>query len=243
MHTLSTIIAREDESKSDEVVSLILEHHRLVHGGTLESLLEESSSMCDVLILLLNGSSTPCERNELLQRIRKTYSQIPTVLLVDQFQQHIPQISVAHQFEIVLNLSRFQKVLPTVLHKLSAQQEEELRHEPQYIPLGNSPRGQVTMLMQLALHCWENVIGKSKIELCEESGLWTLTLDRSTYRARHLERHLKLSTTPHNPDYLLILKTAQFVAKQCPYTVEYMELETRIRMLEFSLARSQKLAN
>ncbi|NOQ90660.1 MAG: HAMP domain-containing protein, partial [Gammaproteobacteria bacterium] len=49
-------------------------------------------------------------------------------------------------------------------------------------------RERVVKLMNLALACWQHEIGKSKLELAEESGVWPVYMDKSTPTTRTLDK-------------------------------------------------------
>ena len=45
-------------------------------------------------------------------------------------------------------------------------------------------REQAVSVMNLALACWERELGKSKLDLAEESGIWPVYIDKSTPTTR-----------------------------------------------------------
>lgn len=88
-------------------------------------------------------------------------------------------------------------------------------------------------LMELSLNYWENMAGKTKIELAEESGIWKIYIDKDTVRTRTLDRYLSIETFPKKPRWKDVLATAQFVASH-PEVLpsERLELEEKIKALE-----------
>jgi hypothetical protein len=63
-----------------------------------------------------------------------------------------------------------------------------------------------------ALKLWEQVSGKDKLTLAEESKLWRVTNDSGTLKTRTLDKYLKLSQLPKNPRYRTVAKTLIFIS-------------------------------
>lgn len=73
------------------------------------------------------------------------------------------------------------------------------------------PRLALLDLMINALDCWERNSDKGKIELAEESQIWTVHIDGSTAKTRTLDKYLRLDTIPARPRWKNVSRTAQFV--------------------------------
>jgi len=88
--------------------------------------------------------------------------------------------------------------------------------------------------LSLSLRYWKQAAGKSKIELSEESRIWTVTLDKGgTYRARTFDRYLRIHTMPPRPRINDVLDTGYFVLSKCPEIPKLKErLEEKIRGIE-----------
>ncbi|MCU7844159.1 MAG: PAS domain-containing protein [Candidatus Thiodiazotropha sp. (ex Monitilora ramsayi)] len=71
----------------------------------------------------------------------------------------------------------------------------------------------VVLVMHSALACWERDLGKSKLALAEESGIWPVYIDKSTPTTRTLDRYLHLDSCPKNPRSKRAIATAEFVLK------------------------------
>jgi len=74
-------------------------------------------------------------------------------------------------------------------------------------------REQVVRVMQSALACWEHDLGKSKLDLAEESGIWHVYIDKSTPTTRTLDKYLHIDSCPNNPRSQRVTDTAEFVLK------------------------------
>ncbi|MBT8128344.1 MAG: HAMP domain-containing protein [Gammaproteobacteria bacterium] len=74
-------------------------------------------------------------------------------------------------------------------------------------------REQAVKVMHLALACWEHDLGKSKLDLAEESGLWPVYIDKSTPTTRTLDKYLNLELCPKNPRSKRVVDTAEFVLR------------------------------
>ena len=79
------------------------------------------------------------------------------------------------------------------------------------IEITNDPRMALLNLMLNALACWERISQKGKIELAEESRIWTVHIDGSTAKTRTLDRYLRLDALPARPRWKNVTRTAQFV--------------------------------
>ena len=95
-------------------------------------------------------------------------------------------------------------------------------------------------IMVFCLRCWKQITKKTKIDLAEESKIWTASLDSGgTYRTRTLDRYLRLSTLPPNPRSGDVLDTAYFVLSRCPVDSEMRKnIEEKISILEKLLLTS-----
>ena len=71
-------------------------------------------------------------------------------------------------------------------------------------------------VLSLSLEYWEKSMDKTKIELAEESGIWKVHLDNSTFRTKTLDRYLSLETLPQKPRWKEVLATARYVLTHCP---------------------------
>jgi YesN/AraC family two-component response regulator len=90
-------------------------------------------------------------------------------------------------------------------------------------------RNSIFDVMNIAVRYWELSYGKTKAALAEESSIWTVRLDKNVgcYRTRTMDRYLKISTIPKNPNYNNVLNTGAFVLKKCPH--DYPDLEKQLR--------------
>ena len=75
-------------------------------------------------------------------------------------------------------------------------------------------REQAVNVMGLALTCWERDLGKTKLELAEESTIWPVYIDKSTPTTRTLDKYLKLDSCPKNPRNQRVIDTAEFVLRK-----------------------------
>jgi PAS domain S-box-containing protein len=75
-------------------------------------------------------------------------------------------------------------------------------------------REQVVHVMQSALACWEHDLGRSKLDLAEESGIWPVYIDKSTPTTRTLDKYLHTDNCPKNPRNQRVIDTAEFVLRK-----------------------------
>ncbi len=74
-------------------------------------------------------------------------------------------------------------------------------------------REHVVKVMNLALACWEHDLGKTKLELAEESKVWPVYMDKSTPTTRTLDKYLNIDSCPKNPRSQRAIDTAEFVLR------------------------------
>jgi len=96
-------------------------------------------------------------------------------------------------------------------------------------------RERLVEVMALSLRYWIQTTRTTKLELAEQSGLWTAVADKEgTWRTRTLNRYLQVSTLPKNPRWRQVLQTAYFTLQQCPNQAPQLrtELESKLKNLE-----------
>jgi hypothetical protein len=88
--------------------------------------------------------------------------------------------------------------------------------------------------MNLSLRCWKQATRKTKIDLAEESAIWTASIDADgTYRTRTMDRYLKIVSLPANPRVNDVLDTGYFVLSRCSGDPDMKKrLEEKINRLE-----------
>jgi len=74
-------------------------------------------------------------------------------------------------------------------------------------------REQAVTVMRSSLTCWEHDLGKSKLDLAEDSRIWPVYLDKSTPTTRTLDKYLHIDSCPKNPRIQRVIDTAEFVLK------------------------------
>ena len=74
-------------------------------------------------------------------------------------------------------------------------------------------REQTVHTMHAALACWEHDLGKGKLDLAEQSGIWPVYIDKSTPTTRTLDKYLHLEVCPQHPRAQRVIATAEFVLK------------------------------
>ncbi len=62
-----------------------------------------------------------------------------------------------------------------------------------------------------ALNIWEKTTQTNRIELAEQSMVWTVSIDSGTLRTRSLDKYLELEKMPDNPRWRNVAKTCHFI--------------------------------
>ena len=90
----------------------------------------------------------------------------------------------------------------------------EIPEYPETSDQKSALREHVVKVMSLALTCWEQALGKTKIELAEESRIWPVYIDKSTPTTRTLDKYLNIGSCPKNPRSQRVIDTAEFVIRE-----------------------------
>jgi YesN/AraC family two-component response regulator len=95
-------------------------------------------------------------------------------------------------------------------------------------------RQKLVETMNFILRCWKQLTNRTKIDLAEESMIWTASVDAGgTYRTRTLDRYLKIASLPANPRINDVLDTGYFVLSKSSKDPEMKKrLEEKIGFLE-----------
>ena len=75
-------------------------------------------------------------------------------------------------------------------------------------------RRAVLEVMTASLSLWAELTGKGRIELAERSGIWRVTLDKSSLQTRTLDKYLLMETLPSKPRWRDVVRTAEFVLSE-----------------------------
>ncbi len=101
---------------------------------------------------------------------------------------------------------------------------------PQNTPKDAIRRTLLVQMINMALQYWEESTQKTKIDLAEASGIWTVYEDGGTYRTRTLDKYLELKSLPKQPRWRDVLRTAYYVLRECPALESYrLNLEAVIQ--------------
>lgn len=86
----------------------------------------------------------------------------------------------------------------------------ELPRDPKQIQ--EDLRSTVVEVINKALDCWQQGTGKSKVDLAEESQVWSVYLERSgSFSTRTLDKYFALSSLPKRPRWRQVITTGLFV--------------------------------
>ncbi|MFN4010012.1 MAG: response regulator [Pannonibacter sp.] len=75
-------------------------------------------------------------------------------------------------------------------------------------------RAQIVTVMGEVLGLWKQLTGKGKVDFAEVSGIWRVSLDKSSLQTRTLDKYLMLETLPVNPRWRDVLRSADFLLEQ-----------------------------
>jgi len=145
-----------------------------------------------------------------------------------------PEITVEILFTVVKRFRDTNQQL--LLMNVKAAQGDLATEQPDKVadPVEKS-RELLVEITSLALRYWMQTTSRSKIDLAEDSGIWTASIDQyGTYSTRTLDRYLNINKLPQNPRWQNVLQTAYYVLQNCPDTAETVkaELGEKIKYLE-----------
>ncbi len=76
-------------------------------------------------------------------------------------------------------------------------------------------RTQLVDLMHQSLQMWEETTQTGKLELAQQSKIWSVGIDDGRLRARAMERYFSLNTLPQKPRWRSVVRTCNFVLQKC----------------------------
>ncbi|MCR4266121.1 response regulator [Nitratireductor sp. ZSWI3] len=77
-------------------------------------------------------------------------------------------------------------------------------------PSDETYRALIVQVMTGSLALWRRVSGKDRIEFAEESGIWRVSLDKTSLQTRTLDKYLLIETLPLNPRWRDVIRSAEF---------------------------------
>ncbi|MBF0278154.1 MAG: PAS domain S-box protein [SAR324 cluster bacterium] len=104
---------------------------------------------------------------------------------------------------------------PELLPQLRENLDPLLREEDHSTPYSEEMRQTLVDVMEASLNAWQEITGKNKVDLAEESNIWKVYLDQGVFKTRTLDKYLKLEKLPQKPKYNKVIDTAEFVINQC----------------------------
>ncbi|MCW9013665.1 MAG: PAS domain-containing protein [Gammaproteobacteria bacterium] len=99
-------------------------------------------------------------------------------------------------------------------------------------------REQAVAVMRSAMTCWEHDMGKTKLDLAEESKIWPVYIDKSTPTTRTLDKYLNLESCPKNPRSQRVIDTAEFVLRKTKNQQTPHRQKLEEELAAFRLSRS-----
>lgn len=108
----------------------------------------------------------------------------------------------------------------------------------------NTHRQKLVELMHLALQMWEEQTQSGKLELAQQSKIWSVGIDDGRLRARAMERYFSINTLPQNPRWRTVVRTCNYVLKRCPEKSLYRaELEENLKSFQSRIKRNATILN
>lgn len=228
------LVISEDEALRERLHGLLQRLNYQTHHQT-ETIPEELRSFAAMIV---EGDRLHRLPKPLLRSVRK--ESVPLLLVCEQCGSRVLEQAFLQRIQILLPKRNLEALLPSALQRChQTRGQTDLRSKESATEF--DWRDQVVQVMQVSLHCWTHLIGKTPVELALESRLWTATLDGSTFRVRGLERYLDLDKLPQRPKLPIVLETARFVLSQAPRSLESLDLEARLKMLEFTFAHLEEI--
>ncbi|WP_028772073.1 tetratricopeptide repeat protein [Shewanella waksmanii] len=99
-------------------------------------------------------------------------------------------------------------------------------------PAPENLRQDLVELMHLSLQMWEESTQTGKLELAQQSKIWSVGIDDGRLRARAMERYFGINTLPQRPRWRSVVRTCNFVLQRCQNSSLYRE-ELQIKLKRF----------
>lgn len=105
-------------------------------------------------------------------------------------------------------------------------------------------RQQLVEMMHLALQMWEEHTQTGKLDLAEKSKIWSVGVDDGRLRARAMERYFSINTLPHKPRWRSVVRTCNYVLRQCKDKSLYREeLEHNVKSFQAVIKRNATIVS
>ncbi|MFT7108699.1 MAG: CheY-like chemotaxis protein [Psychrobacter glaciei] len=194
---------------SDTVKSTLLENYYLVNS----SITSENIKKYQPKVIIWDVKNWDPYLLEDMQFILKEFPSIPVLLIVEHYYkaQLVQSIRLGIADYIVSPL-----LTEELLLKVQRMQSLSLlvaAHQLKQVP--KDIREITVSLVRNSIELWQKNSGKSKVDLAENSGLWTVYLDGSTAKTRTLDKYLSLQTLPKNPRWETVARTVNYVLEEC----------------------------
>jgi CheY-like chemotaxis protein len=194
---------------SDMVKSTLLENYYLINS----SITSENIKKYQPKVIIWDVKNWDPYLLEDMQFILKEFSSIPVLLIVEHYYKA--------QLVQSIRLGIADYIVSPVLAEellLKVQRMQSLSLLPAAHEIKQAPKDirEVTVsLVRNSIDLWQKNSGKSKVDLAENSGLWTVYLDGSTAKTRTLDKYLSLQTLPKNPRWETVARTVNYVLEEC----------------------------
>jgi PAS domain-containing protein len=154
------------------------------------------------------------------QHLDLTEKPLPSLALIQELSRNRNRLNVLRE--------TFANITPALTcksgHSLDLQLKEIdiLLEEMESLFTGNSftenRNALAAQVMRLSLACWTETLGKDRLALAQESGLWKIHINQDGFeRAQTLDRYLDASRFPKFPRISNIIYTAEFVLERCTH--------------------------
>jgi|GEM_PF-2988384 len=167
----------------------------------------------------------PFEKTLLLSKVRlfcklhtqKILLEQKNRLLATENQRNLQRIQVMEEY-----LENLKNNIIQESNELINKVKRMDRHSKKLSQFGHVPnkkeelRENLIKLTNITLEYWEQTTGKSKIELAEESNLWSVSREGSAPRVKTLDRYLHLNSLPAKPRWRNVIETTEYVLNEYP---------------------------
>ena len=86
----------------------------------------------------------------------------------------------------------------------------ETRADPALSASDAAYRDTIVQVVTGSVGLWRQVTGKDRIAFAEESGIWRVSLDKSSLQTRTLDKYMLIETLPLNPRWRDVIRSAEF---------------------------------
>ncbi len=220
---------------SKNEIDVLVADIRMPGMDGIELMQEAMKCTPDIQCIIITGHGTIDNAIEAMR-----YGAINYLRKPDEINADILDVAIQkgmEKLELIRSERRYRKELETANAELTGHRKhlEELvekeiarRKKTESKLKERARRELLVIVMNLSLNYWNLTTQKTKMDLAEESKLWTVSREKDGLSTKTLDKYLRIEKLPSNPRYNIGVETGYFVLSY-PAIHPYPELKEKLK--------------